>query len=167
MFSKAPTPLRSRFGSGFRNKAPTPLRSRFGSGFRNKAPTPSRSRFGNKCSAKRPKLWLTTLMAPRILTMCSRSAVDGKSIRKVSLVLPGSSAEVTVTSTRTWSHVHLRNGPHQCGTCFGPVQASNTRSRGASKTRVKISSRSDAALALALLTGMLFLVLKLLAQVGV
>src|SRR5580700_2294579 len=61
-------------------------------------------------------------------------------------------------------------GPHHCTRCFGLVQASNTNSRGASKTRVKISSRSlalAAALVLALLAGMLFLLFLLLAKVGV
>src|ERR1035438_4675945 len=54
--------------------------------------------------------------------------------------------------------------------CRGSVQALKTSSRGASKTRVKMSSRSavsDAALACALLTGMLLLLFEFLAQVGV
>ena len=37
-------------------------------------------------------------------------------------------------------------GPHHCATCFGSVQASNTRSRGASKVRVSTKSRSVAAI---------------------
>src|SRR5262249_26073396 len=36
-------------------------------------------------------------------------------------------------------------GPHQCTRCSGSVQASNTRLRGASKTRVRTSTRSAAA----------------------
>src|SRR6267143_499883 len=34
-------------------------------------------------------------------------------------------------------------GPHHCATCFGSVQALNTSSRGASKTRVSTNSRSS------------------------
>src|SRR5580704_14700107 len=33
-------------------------------------------------------------------------------------------------------------GPHHCATCFGSVHTANTSSRGASKTRLKTSSRS-------------------------
>src|SRR6267143_447304 len=36
-----------------------------------------------------------------------------------------------------------RCGPHHCATCFGSVQALNTSSRGASKTRVSTNSRSS------------------------
>ena len=53
--------------------------------------------------------------------------------------------------------VHLLNGggktfgPHHFATCFGSVQAAKTRSRGASKMRVKTSSRSVAVLVAAML----------------
>src|SRR5262249_13091932 len=50
-------------------------------------------------------------------------------------------------------------GPHQCTMCSGSVQASNTRLRGASKTRVRTSTRSAAAAAL--LPAAMFLLLLL------
>src|SRR5580658_9848554 len=51
-------------------------------------------------------------------------------------------------------------GPHHCATCLGSVHTAKTSSRGASKTRLKTSSRSSvfvAALVLALLAGMFLL----------
>src|SRR6266849_6140898 len=57
-------------------------------------------------------------------------------------------------------------GPHHCAMCFGSVHAFHTRSRGASKTRVAVISRSVVLLSTLFLTAVAAMSLLLVFQFG-
>src|SRR5262245_47358845 len=69
----------------------------------------------------------------------------------------------------SWMVVAKPCGPHHCARCCGSVQAANTSWRGASKMRVKMSSRSavEAGLTPVFFAGMLFLLGLQFLKVGV
>src|ERR1043165_6642689 len=52
-------------------------------------------------------------------------------------------------------------GPHHCARCFGSVNAENTRSRGASKTRVPMIECGSRSRSMLLFAAMIFLPLAL------